>query len=116
MASRLSFPEGMDTQQLPKILKAHEAWIDNQLQRVKQSTGLTAPEHIDLNAIDERWQVRYRPGPDSRILLREDSHHALQVEGDAGDVRGIALVLNRWLHLKAKPESTEGMTLQQQNG
>ena len=94
-------PRGFDTKRLQKILKANEAWIATQLQKSMQSPGQSKPEHIDLSAIDQRWQVEYQPGSDGRFLFREVAPRVLQVQGDAADVPGIALVLNRWLHQKA---------------
>ena len=95
-------PRGFDTKWLPEILKANEAWITNQLQNAMQSPSQSNPEQIDLSAIDQRWQVEYRPGSDGRFMFREAAPGVLQVQGDAADVHGIALVLNRWLHLKAQ--------------
>ena len=95
-------PLGFDPRGLPEILKAKEPWIEKQLQRFEGSPSLTVPKHIDLNAIDESWQVQYRPGSDGRLFLREVGPSALLILGDTGDPRGIALVLNRWLHLKAR--------------
>ena len=94
-------PRGFDTKRLPEILKANEAWITNQLQMSMRCPGQTKPEHIDLSAINQRWQVEYRPGSDDRFLLSEAAPRVLQVQGGAADVHGIALVLNRWLHQKA---------------
>jgi hypothetical protein len=94
-------PRGFNKRRLPEILRANEAWIGKQLQKVKESLGLPAPEQVDLNAIDERWQVQYRPTLDGRLRVREDASNQLMVQGDAGDVRGIAFALDQWLHLKA---------------
>jgi hypothetical protein len=94
-------PRGFNKRRLPEILRANETWIGNQLQRVKESLGLPAPEHVDLNAIGERWRVQYRLTSDGRFLVREDAYDLLLVQGDVSDVRGIAFVLSRWLHLKA---------------
>ncbi len=95
-------PRGFNPRRLPEILKAKESWIGKQLQRIEETPALTAPERIDLKAIDQRWQVCYNPPSDGRIILRENASNMLLVEGDVGDVYGIALVLNRWLHLKAQ--------------
>ena len=95
-------PRGFNTKRLPEILKANENWITNQLQSAKQSSSLTAPEQIELRAIDQRWQVETQPGVDSRFLLWEGPSMVIEVQGDVGDVHGLALVLNRWLHVKAR--------------
>ena len=89
------------TKRLPRILYANEAWITGQLARAEQSPTLTRPESIGLNAIDQRWQVEYQPGADGRFSLLEASSDVLQVQADATDVNGIAMALNRWLHLNA---------------
>ena len=95
-------PRGFSPRRLPEILKAKESWIEKQLQGIKETPALTAPDHIDLKAIDQHWQVWYRGCSDGRLVLREATSNALLIEGDVGDVRWIALVLNRWLQVKAK--------------
>ena len=94
-------PSGFNTKLVPKILKANLAWITNQLEKAERSPTLTRPEHIDLSAIDQRWEVEYQPGPDGRFSLLEASSDVLQVQGDADDAHGIAIALNHWLHAKA---------------
>jgi len=95
-------PHGSDPRRVPKILEANETWIKKQLQRIKQEPVLTAPKHIDLKALDEHWQVCYGPRSDGRSVLREAASSVLMVQGDVSDICGIALVLNRWLHLRAR--------------
>lgn len=89
---------------LPGILEANREWIEKELQRIKESPALSVPEHIDLNAIDERWQVNYqiRPTLDGRFSVEESASNRLLVEGDVDDIRGVSSVLTRWLHLKAR--------------
>jgi len=94
-------PRGFNSKRLPGILKANEAWITIQLEKANQPPDLTGPESIDLRAIDQRWQVEYQPGPASRFTVRQATSDVLQVQGDAADVHGIAMALNRWLHTKA---------------
>ena len=88
---------------LPGILEANREWIEKELQRVKESPSLVAPECINLNAIDELWQVNYqsRPTSDGRLWAQETASNRLLVEGDADDVRSVSSVLTQWLHLKA---------------
>ena len=94
-------PRGFKTKRLPEILKANEAWINNQLQEAMLSPGQKNPEHVDLSAIGERWQVEYRPGAGGGFSLWEAAPSLLQIQGDTADFHGIALVLNRWLHQQA---------------
>ena len=95
-------PRGFSRRRLPEILKEKESWIETQLQQIKEVPAPTAPEYIDLRAMDQRWQVCYRGRSDGRFVLREAAPNVLLVERDAGDVQGIASVLDRWLHLKAQ--------------
>ena len=95
-------PRGSDPRRIAEILKANETWIEKQLQRIKKIPVLTAPLHIDLEALDEHWQVRSRAGSHGRQVLQGAASAVLLVQGDAGDIRGIASALNRWLHLRAR--------------
>ena len=95
-------PHGSDPRRIPEILKAHATWIEKQLQRIKEAPVLTAPEHIDLKALDEHWQVCYGSSSDGRTLIRDADSAVLLIQGDVGDIQGIALVLNQWLHLRAR--------------
>lgn len=95
-------PRGFDRRRLPQILKANRAWLEAQLQRAKGAAELAAPAHIDLAAIDEHWQVYYRPVSGTRISIQERHPWELVVEGDPGDGYGLCLALQRWLHVKAQ--------------
>ena len=95
-------PKGYDTRRLPKILQANQAWIEKHLQRTNQARALSAPEHIDLNAINERWRVQYRLESGGRCLVEETASHLLLIQANVDDVCGIASALNRWLHVKAQ--------------
>ena len=96
-------PRRFGKRRLPEILEANREWIEKELQRVKESPSLVAPECINLNAIDERWQINYQSQPslDGRLSLKEDASNRLLVEGDFDDVRGVSSVFTQWLHLKA---------------
>ena len=77
-------PRRFGKRRLPEILEANRDWIEKELQRVKESSALVALECINLNAIDERWQVNYQPQPtsDGRFLVKENASNRLLVEGD----------------------------------
>ena len=96
-------PRRFGQRRLPGILEANREWIEQELQRVKDSPPLVAPECIDLNAIDERWLVDYqaKPTANGRFSATENASNRLLVEGDVNDVPGVSSVLNQWLHLRA---------------
>lgn len=99
-------PRRFGKRRLPGILEANREWIEKELQRVKESPSLHAPECINLNAIEERWQVDYQSQPpmdgrDGRFSVKENPPDRLLVEVDVDDVRGVSSVLTQWLHLMA---------------
>ncbi len=88
---------------LPGIIEANRDWIEKELQRVKDSPSIVAPECIDLTAIDERWRVNYQSPltPVDRFSAKEIPSHRLIVIAELDDVRGVSSVLTQWLHQKA---------------
>jgi len=96
-------PRRFGQRRLPGILEANREWIEKELQRIKDSPTLVAPECINLNAVDERWRVDYQSQPTSngRFSVKENASYRLLVEGDVDDIRGVSSVLIQWLHLKA---------------
>ncbi|MCI0846662.1 MAG: DUF45 domain-containing protein, partial [Chloroflexi bacterium] len=56
-------PRWFSKRRLPEILEAHRDWIEKESQRVKEFPSPAAPECVNLNAIDENWQVNYQPQP-----------------------------------------------------
>ena len=94
-------PKRFAKRRLPEIIEANRHWIERELKRIKECPEPTAPDHIDLNAIDERWQVRYAPTSGRRLLATEGAPFTLLVEGDVEDIRRVTSLLTQWLHLKA---------------
>ena len=96
-------PRRFAKRKLPGILEDNRLWIEKELQRVKERPPLVAPECINLNAIDEFWQVIYRPysTSDGRFSVKEHTSNRLLVDGHVDDLRGISSIITRWLHLKA---------------
>jgi len=96
-------PRRFSKRRLPGILEANRDWIEKELQRVKESPPLVAPQRINPNARDERWQVNYQPQPisDGRFSVKENASNRLLVEGEVDDFGGVSSVLTRCLHLKA---------------
>ncbi len=96
-------PRRFGRRKIPGILEAHRQWIENELQRVRDASPLVAPGCIDLNAVDENWQVNYlsHSVPEGKFSVKESDSNRLWVEGDVEDTRGVSSILTQWLHLKA---------------
>ena len=96
-------PRRFGRRRIPGILEAHRQWIENELQRVRDASPLVAPGSIDLNAVDENWQVNYlsHSVPEGKFSVKESDSNRLLVEGDVEDTRGVSSILTQWLHLKA---------------
>ena len=94
-------PRRFAKRRLPEIVEANRAWIELELQKVKEAPPPTAPDNIDLGAIGEPWEVKYAPKTETRMLAKEDGPLSLRIEGDTEDIFQVSAVLIRWLHLKA---------------
>jgi len=96
-------PRRFGKRRLPGILEANREWIERELQKVKESPSLVAPECINLSAIDERWQVNYQSQAtwDGRVSVKENASNSLLVEGDVDNMDRVSSGLTQWLHLKA---------------
>ena len=95
-------PDGFDLSRLPKALDSRKAWIERELKQVNRMRALLTPNRIDLQAIGERWQVSYRSDFSKTLTTNEVGDSLIIVQGDTGDVYGVAAALRRWLHLKAR--------------
>ena len=96
-------PRRFGRRKIPGILEAHRQWIENKLQRVRDASPLVAPGCIDLNAINENWEVNYlsRSVPEGKFSVKESDSNRLLVEGDVEDTCGLSSILTQWLHHKA---------------
>ena len=66
-------PRRFGKRRLAAIIETKRDWIEKELQRVKESPSIVAPECINLIAIDELWRVNYRSPPttDDRYSVQE---------------------------------------------
>ena len=96
-------PRRFGKRRLQGILEDNRQWIEKELQRLKEWPPLVAPEYINLNAIDEFWQVNYQsyPTSDGRFSVKEHTSNRLLVDRHVDDVREISSIFTEWLHLKA---------------
>ena len=95
-------PDGFDINGLLKVLDSRKAWIERELKQVNRMRVLLTPKEIDLQAIGERWQVSYRSDLSKALTTNEVGNSLIVIQGDTGDVYGVAAALRRWLHFKAR--------------
>lgn len=95
-------PMRFDERRLPAILDAHEAWVQQTLQRVgvrpAPEQAVAAPGRILLPAIAGEWRLEYRESGGERCTCRESGEGILQVSG--GMTWQVAL--KRWLAHQGK--------------
>ena len=94
-------PRRFSRRRLPEIFQAHWDWIQRELKKVHDLPDLTAPDQIDLTAIDERWRVEYRGRVAEGGRAQEKTGRVLSVDRDSSEVESIAGDLTNWLHRKA---------------
>lgn len=103
-------PKRLGAQQALDIIHQHRAWIEAKLHlRQKHAMQLEpawpvhqAPKHIHLPALNELWQLVYRPATTSRAQLHIDSaQHQLTFSGEGEQIWSL---LQRWFiaHAKAR--------------
>jgi predicted metal-dependent hydrolase len=97
-------PHDFDERALPEILAQHTAWVEERLLDVstQHHEPLTPPQVLDLQAIDEQWQLHYLPRGGSRNSCRQMPGGILQVSASNNE-QGREL-LKRWLARRAKQQ------------
>ena len=102
----ITVPPGFDETALAPILTRRADWIrDMQARQARQREadphgGGLRPREIRLAAIDELWQVDYRPGA-ARILRAAPQARTLQVAAEADDT-AVGRALRQWLQRRAR--------------
>lgn len=98
----LVVPQRFDERLLPAILDEHEAWVLRSLDRlgtpVRGPQAVSAPTHIHLPAIGDRWQVTYLSDDKGRYGCREQPGGVLRSSGDSA----WQAALKRWLARKGR--------------
>ncbi|HEX6988542.1 MAG TPA: SprT family zinc-dependent metalloprotease, partial [Bacillota bacterium] len=95
---------------IDRIVAAHRDWIERTRRKVLQrqearraAAQAPPPSVLDLPAIGERWQIRYRATGHPGVRLTEQTRaRRLEVEGAVHDSRACRAVLKGWLRQKAR--------------
>lgn len=97
-------PTGFDERQLPEILDRHSSWVEERLRHLdgQQLGSLFPPSELNLQAVEERWQLEYRPRSGGRNSCRERPGRLLVITADSDEQR--RELLKRWLLRKAKQQ------------
>ena len=97
-------PHNFDERTLPQILEQHTAWVEERLLHFshEQLQPLRPPQSLHLAALEEQWQVEYRPRNGSRNSCREQPGNRLVIAATSDEQRRD--LLKRWLARKAKKQ------------
>jgi len=97
-------PHDFDERALPGILEQHTAWVEERLLQLtsRPPQPVTSPRQLQLPAIDESWQVVYRPKSGNRNSCRQATANTLMVSADENEQRRD--LLKRWLARRAKQQ------------
>lgn len=104
-------PRGFDCRNIPAIIAQKQSWI-NRVQRkmaLRQSEADPTlvspfPDSIDLAALDQIWQVSYRPTQASGIKTIVHPNCQLVLLGDTEDWELCRLALKQWFVQTAKQQ------------
>ncbi len=101
-------PQGFDQSRIPEILHTKQNWIAKTIGRLeeqRQQLSLEAshelPDHLQLRAIDQCWQVEYQPTQSQRITLTEKDKSRLILRGCTHNEDACKSLLQQWLSHKA---------------
>jgi len=108
-------PQGFDLRHLPAIIRGKRRWIERTAQRLHAQRELLnascpgpVPRHIHLRAIDEEWNVVYRPGTFSGRSayagFDRTWNRQLTVARAEEDVAACKHALREWLKERARRE------------
>jgi len=100
---------GLRREDIDRIVASHRAWIERTLRKVLQrqeelrAAAQAPPPVLDLRAIGERWEVRYRGVGHPGVRLTEQTRaRRLRVEGSIQDHGACRAVLKAWLRRQAR--------------
>jgi len=97
-------PHNFDERTLPQILEQHTAWVEERLLHFSHAPlqPLRPPRTLHLAALEEQWQVEYRPRSGSRNSCREQAGQRLLISAASDEQR--RELLKRWLSRQAKQQ------------
>lgn len=102
-------PRGYDLRNIPQLLERKRRWIESTERRFarhrtefpfEQIKG--SPAQIILPAINEVWQINYRPRDVGSVLLRQTGPDCLTLSGNLASALACERVLQRWLRRRGQ--------------
>jgi len=104
-------PRGFDRSHIPAILAQKQRWIERAQRRMdlrrSQADPVLAnpfPDSIDLAALDQIWQVSYRPSAAKGLRYLVHPNCQLVLLGDSDDWNLCRAALKQWLVQTAKQQ------------
>jgi len=108
----VTIPKGFSRKKIPDILSKKRKWIEDTVNSDKYYISEEAkklPESISLRALDEEWNVEYRPTLSKKVEVVEQlnnltDYETLVVFGDINDTNKCYRALCRWINHRATSE------------
>lgn len=89
-------PQGHRRPPVADFVEANSAWIQQQLARLPAPKVPVRPDSIELQALNQRWEIQYEP--DSGLTrLRASESAQLCIRGDTDNLKAISHSLKRWV-------------------
>lgn len=106
-AVEVVIPKGFNPDRVPEFIAQHQAWLNKTIARMKAERDplldTLRPQHIQLLALNEAWQVNYgfKNKPDISEFRNPSSPAQLWV-WTCGVPEHVPVLLGKWLTAKAK--------------
>lgn len=108
----VTIPKGFCHKKIPEILDKRREWIENTVNSEKyfiSENDKVLPEKILLHALDEEWNIEYRPTLSKKVEIIEQpnnltDYETLIVFGNINNKDKCFNALNNWINYRAKTE------------
>ncbi len=102
----VTIPRGFRAEWLPPILQEKQDWIQKAYKKVLEAEPSppkkSLPESLDLAALNEKWQVIYKPLDRKTTSLEVQSGRILLIQGRVNSLTTIRSLLRKWLRTRAE--------------
>jgi len=115
----ITIPEGFSRKKIPDILAKKRSWIENTVNSDKYyitDEAKKLPEKILLHALEEEWNIEYRPTLSKKVEVVEQlndltDYETLVVFGNVEDKNKCFKALGKWINYRASNELPDFLDL-----
>lgn len=94
-------PKGISEKHAHSFIRKKSQWIFNNLQKITTNDSGKYPDCIDLELLDEHWEIQYID-ENHTVKLEEVSNNSLEIKGNIEDWDAIKSLLNKWCKVKSQ--------------